>query len=89
MVLIGVVTQEDIQNIHMKLAATKKKYDPAQSTYDPDIVAGIKYAVTAVYLDSIKGGQQAPHMKVSFILRQLNQFLQFIIIKCNFFQLLS
>ena len=80
---IGPVTTEDINNIHEILAAKKKnkEFDPTLSVYVPNILVGIKYAITAVYLENVKGGKQVPYMKVSFLLHQLNQFIQFFLIK--------
>jgi hypothetical protein len=51
----------------------------------PNILKGIKYAITAVYLENVEGFQQVPYMKVSFLLHQLNQIIQFFLIEKFFF----
>jgi len=86
---IGPVTMDDINNIHEILAAKKmnKKFDPTLSAYVPNILKGVKYAITAVYLKNVEGGQQVPYMNVCFLLHQLNQFIQFFLIKKIFFNL--
>jgi hypothetical protein len=55
------------------------------SSYVPNILKGVQYAITVVYLENIKGGEQVPYMKVSFLLQQLNQIIQFFLIKQFFF----
>jgi hypothetical protein len=74
---------DDINNIHEILAAKKKnrEFDPTLSVYVPNILKGVKYAITAVYLENIKGFEQVPCMKISFQFHQLNQFIQFFLIK--------
>jgi hypothetical protein len=84
---IGPVTTDDIITIH-EILATKKKnreFDPTLSAYVPNILKGVKYAITAVYLENVEGGEQIPYMKVSFLLHQLNQIIQFFLIKQFFF----
>ena len=79
---IGPVTTDDINTIH-EILVTKKKnreFDPTLSPYVPNILKGVKYAITAVYLENVKGDEQVPCMKVSFLLRQLNQIIQFFLI---------
>ena len=64
---IGEVTTEDIENVHMKLASTTK-YQPNKTSYEPNIAHGIKYAITAVYIDNVHNVTpkiQSPHMKVT------------------------
>jgi len=79
---IGPVTKDDINTIHESLATKKKnrEFDPTLSSYVPNILKGMKYAITAVYLENVKGDEQVPYMKVSFLLHQLNQIIQFFLI---------
>jgi hypothetical protein len=83
----GPVTTDDIKTIH-EILATKKKnreFDPTLSSYVPNILKGVKYMITAVYLKNVEGGEQVPYMKVSFLLHQSNQIIQFFLIKQFFF----
>jgi hypothetical protein len=82
------VTKHDINTIHEILADTKKnkEFDPTLSSYVPNTLQGIKYAITAVYLENVDGKKQIPYMKVSFLLHQLNQIIQFFL-TYFFFQL--
>jgi hypothetical protein len=76
---IGPVTKDDINTIH-EILATKKKnreFDPILSSYVPNIQQGIKYAITAVYLENVDGNEHVPYMKVSFLLHQINQIIRF------------
>jgi len=84
---IGPVTEDDINTFHEMLATRKKnrEFDPTLSSYVPNILRGIKYAITAVYLENVNGNEQVPYMKVSFFLRQLNQIIQFFLILEFFF----
>jgi len=61
---IGEVTTEDIENVHMKLASPTK-YQPNKTSYEPNVTHGIKYAITAVYIDNVTPNIQSPHMKVT------------------------
>jgi hypothetical protein len=67
---IGPVTKDDINTIHEILASKKKnrEFDPTLSSYVPNILQGVKYAITAVYLENVDGNEQVPYMKVSFLL---------------------
>jgi len=78
---IGHVTKDDINTIHEILVIKKKnrELDPTLSSYVPNILQGVKYAITAVHLKNVEGNEQAPYMKVSFLLRQLNQIIQFFL----------
>jgi len=51
------------------------------SSYVPNILKGVKYVITAIYLANVEGDEQVPYMKVSFLLHQLNQIIQFFLIK--------
>jgi hypothetical protein len=78
---IGPVTKDDINTIH-EILATKKKnreFNPSLSSYVPNILQGVKYAITAVYLENVDGNEQVPCMKVSFLLCQLHQIIQFFL----------
>ena len=74
---IGPVTENDINNIHKILAAKKenKEFDPTLTAYVPNILIGVKYAITAVYFENIGKFQQEPYMKVSYDHHLLNIFL--------------
>ena len=78
---IGPVTKDDINTIHEILATTKKnrEFDPTLSSYVPNILQGVKYAITAVYLENVEGNEQVPYMKVSFLLCQLHHIIQFFL----------
>jgi hypothetical protein len=78
---IGPVTTDGINTIHEILASEKKnkEFDPILSSYVPNILQGIKYMITAVYLENVDGNKQVPYMKVSFFLHQLNQIIHFFV----------
>jgi hypothetical protein len=84
---IGPDTNDDINTIHEILADTKKnkEFDPTLSSYVLNTLQGIKYAITGVYLETVDRNEQVPYMKVSFLLHQLTQIIQFFL--TYFFQL--
>jgi len=49
------------------------------SSYVPNVLQGVQYAITAVNLENVDGNEQIPYMKVSFLLHQLNQIIQFFL----------
>jgi cytochrome b subunit of formate dehydrogenase len=79
---IGPVDDDDIDTIHEILAHTKKNkvFDPTLSSYVPNTLRGIQYAITGVYLETVEENKQVPYMKVSFPLHKLNQIVQFFLI---------
>ena len=78
---IGPVTKDDNNTIHEILASKKKnrEFDPTLSSYVPNILQGVKYVITAVYLENVNRNEPVPYMKVSFLLCQLNQIIQFFL----------
>jgi len=87
---IGPVDDDDIDTIHEILAHTKKNkvFDPTLSSYVPNTLRGIKYAITGVYLETVEENKQVPYMKVSFLLHKLNQIVQFFLIYFFFFSVI-
>ena len=85
-VKIGPVTMDDINTIHEILVAKQKnrEFDPTLYAIVPNILKGVKYAITAVFLENVEGFEQVPYMKVSFLLHQLSQLIQFFLIKIFF-----
>lgn len=73
---IGPVTENDVNLIHEILAAKKKnkEFDPTLTAYVPNILIGVKYAITAVYFENVGKFQQEPYMKVSYDHHPLNIF---------------
>jgi hypothetical protein len=77
----GPVNDDDIDTIHEILAHKKKRkeFGPTLSSYVPNTLQGIKYAITWVYLETIEENKQISYTKVSFLLHQLNQIVQFFL----------